>query len=271
MRIISLTNLKGGSAKSTTAFNLAGALIELNYKVLAIDLDPQQTLSLSYLDVAAGEVRLSDILLEDGHIEAAILPTKYPNLFVIPADHGLKVIKSGQAQMEGGELRLRSCLRKSNLTKSEGLSLEEFDWVIIDCPPSLDKLTMNALVAADYALIPVDPGAGGRTALADTIDYIAAAQKWYNPTLRILGMLINNVNTNTVYDQTTENAVRDLYGSQVFETIIPSSVRIRESAEFQTPMVFCAGNEYRRYADVYRSLGQEVLKRAGVNGDQTKD
>jgi chromosome partitioning protein len=225
-------------------------------------------LSLSYLGVEPGDQRISDILVEDGFLEEAIAPTKYPNLFAIPADHGLKVIKSGQAQMEGGELRLRTCLRKSNPLAANGSPLNSFDWIIIDCPPSLDKLTMNALVAADFALIPVDPGAGGRTALADTIDYIGAAQKWYNPTLRILGMLINNVNTNTVYDQTTESAVRSRYGEQVFETVIPSSVRIRESAEFQTPMIFCVGNEYRRYAQVYRELCREVLKRAGVKDGQ---
>jgi chromosome partitioning protein len=185
-------------------------------------------------------------------------------LFTIPADHGLKGIKSGQTQIEGGELRLRSCLRRQPLNDTNGQNISEFDWVIIDCPPSLDRLTMNALVAADFVLVPVDPGAGGRTALADTMDYITSAQKWYNPSLKILGMLINNVNTNTVYDQTTESAVRDIYGELVFTTIVPSSVRIRESAELRTPMVFCTGNEYKRYAEVYRDLGQEILARVGV-------
>jgi len=266
MRIISFTNLKGGSAKSTTAFNLAGALVALNYKVLVIDLDPQQTLSRSYLGLEAGEYALSQVLFEDGLLARAILPTKYPHLFVIPADHGLKVIKSGQAQIEGGELRLRSCLKRMAQVEDNGDAYDPFDWVMIDCPPSLDRLTMNALVAADYVFVPVDPGAGGRTALADTIEYILAAQKWYNPTLKILGLLINNVNQNTVYDQTTENAVRVLYGEQVFNTVVPSSVRVREAAEFQIPMAFCKGNEYKRYVKIYEDLCQEVLTRIGVSG-----
>ena len=264
MRIISLTNLKGGSAKSTTAFNLAGALVALNYKVLTIDLDPQQTLSLSYLGVEAGDNPLSEILVEDGEMQGTILKTAYNNLFAIPADPGLKAIKSGQLQIEGGELRLRSCLKRL-LNNQQDAEFSQFDWVLIDCPPSLDRLTMNALVAAEYALVPVDPGAGGRTALADTLEYIIAAQRWYNPTLKILGLLINNVNQNTVYDQTTEQAVRELYGDRVFNTVIPSSVRIRESAEFRTPMVFCTGAEYKRYAGVYRDFCQEVLQRIGVN------
>lgn len=271
MRVISLTNLKGGSAKSTTAFNLAGGLLELGYKVLVIDLDPQQTLSLSYFGVETAFYPLSKILMDDGFIEQAIMPTKYANLFAVPADHGLKVIKSGQVQIEGGELRLRSSLRKVNPAYSETVNLQDIDWVLIDCPPSLDKLTMNALVAADFVLIPVDPGAGGRTALADTIEYITAAQKWYNPTLKILGMLVNNVNIQTVYDQTTESAVREMYGDVVFKTVIPSSVRIRESAEFQTPAVFCKGKEYYRYAQVYRECCQELLIRAGVKGGKTQN
>jgi len=269
MRIISFTNLKGGSAKSTTAFNLAGALTEMGYRVLAVDLDPQQTLSLSYLGVRASTAPLSKVLIEDDFIEDTIQPTRYSNLFAIPSDHGLKAIKSGQTRIEGGELRLRSCLRRGPQSVNGKSVLSQFDWVVIDCPPSLDRLTMNALVAADYVLIPVDPGVGGRTALVDTIEYIASAQKWYNPTLRILGLLINNVNRNTVYDQTTEKAVRDIYKEQVFKAVIPSSVRIRESAEFQTPTVFCKGNEYRRYADIYRQLCLEVLVRVGVSGGKT--
>jgi len=269
MRIVSLTNLKGGSAKSTTAFNLAGSLSALGHRVLAIDLDPQQTLSLSYLGVGVGQKPISEVLVEDGLLEMAILPTSYDNLFAIPADPGLKAIKSGQVQIEGGELRLRRCLEQLRGLSADGQSQYAFDWVLIDCPPSLDKLTMNALVAADFVLVPVDPGAGGRTALVDTVEYISAAQKWYNPTLKILGMLINNVNRNTVYDQTTEAAVRDLYGDQVFKTVIPSSVRVRESAEFRTPLAFCTGNEYRRYVEIYNQFCQEVLERVGVYNGPT--
>lgn len=260
MRVVSFSNLKGGSAKSTTAFNLTGALLEQNQRVLAIDLDPQQTLSLSYLGITEAATPLSQVLLEDGDIAQAIVPGSYEGLAAIPADNGLKGIKSGQVQLEGGELRLRSALQKLH----HGIGELKFDWAIIDCPPSLDRLTMNALVAADYVLIPVDAGAGGRRALSDTMDYIASAQKWYNPTLKILGLLINNVNVNTVYDQTTEDAVRQRYQQQVFETVIPASVRIRESAEFQTPTVFCTGSEYKRYAEAYRRLCQEVLARTGA-------
>jgi chromosome partitioning protein len=125
---------------------------------------------------------------------------------------------------------------------------------------------MNALAASDYVLIPVDPGAGGRGALGDTIEYVYSAQKWYNPTLKVLGLLINNTDPRTVYDQTTEELVRETYGELVFKTIVTASVRVRESSEAQVPLVFCEGSEFVRYADMYRALRSELLQRTGWQG-----
>lgn len=261
MHVVSVANLKGGSAKSTTAFNLAGVLTEAGFRVLCIDIDPQKTLGEAFFGVYAGEETLSSVLINDGVIGAVVQPTAFESLYVVPADDGLKGIKSGQTQIEGGELRLRSCLTRvrGNVDQTNGVN--KFDWVLIDCPPSLDRLTMNALAASDYVLVPVDPGAGGRGALGDTMEYVYSAQKWYNPTLKVLGLLINNTDPRTIYDQTTEEVVREMYGDLVFETIITASIRVRESSEMQTPLVFCEGGEFRRYADMYRVLRSEVLQR----------
>jgi chromosome partitioning protein len=261
MRVVSLTNLKGGSAKSTTTFNLAGALAEVGFQVLCIDIDPQKTLGEAFFGVYAGEATLSSVLIDDAMIGAAVQPTEFENLQIIPGDDGLKGIKSGQTQLEGGELRLRSCLTriKANIDKKNGIN--QIEWILIDCPPSLDRLTMNALAASDYALVPVDPGAGGRGALGDTMEYIYSAQKWYNPTLKVAGLLINNTDPRTVYDQTTEQVVREMYGDLVFRTVVTASVRIRESAESQMPLVFAGGQEFVRYADMYRALRDEILQR----------
>jgi len=260
MRVVSLTNLKGGSAKSTTTFNLAGALLEAGYKVLCIDVDPQKTLGEAFFGVYAGETTLSSILINDSMIGEAIRPTRYNDLLIVPADDGLKGIKSGQTQLEGGELRLRSCLTRIKANVDQQNGIHQVDWILIDCPPSLDRLTMNALAASDYVLVPVDPGAGGRGALGDTMEYIYSAQKWYNPTLKVLGLLINNTDPRTVYDQTTEQVVREMYGDLVFETVITASVRVRESAESQVPLVFCEGNEFVRYANMYRALTNEIIQ-----------
>lgn len=265
MHVVALANLKGGSAKSTTTFNLAGVLTEAGYRVLCIDLDPQKTLGEAFFGVQAGPETLSSVLINDGMLGAAVQPTSFENLRVIPADDGLKGIKSGQTQIEGGELRLRSCLTRIKTSVDQANQVNLVDWVLIDCPPSLDRLTMNALAASDYVLVPVDPGAGGRGALGDTIEYVYSAQKWYNPTLKLLGLLINNTDPRTVYDQTTEELVREIYGELVFNIIITASVRVREAAEAQTPLVFCEGHEFNRHANMYRALRSEVLQRVGLS------
>lgn len=266
MVVVALANLKGGSAKSTTTFNLAGVLNEAGFRVLCIDLDPQKTLGEAFFGVYAGQATLSAVLINDGMLGATVRSTSFEDLHIIPADDGLKGIKSGQTQIEGGELRLRSCLTriKANIDQVNQINL--VDWVLIDCPPSLDRLTMNALAASDYVLIPVDPGAGGRGALGDTIEYVNSAQRWYNPTLKVLGLLINNTDPRTVYDQTTEELVRETYGDLVFKTVVNASVRVRESTEAQAPLVFCEGGEFARYANMYRALGTEVLQRVGWRG-----
>jgi len=263
MYVVSLTNLKGGSAKSTTTFNLAGALVEAGYRVLCIDVDPQQTLGEAFFGVYAGPKSLSSVLINDGNLGSAMHATKFDNLYIIPADDGLKGIKSGQTQLEGGELRLRSCLTRVIASKDQENGINKVDWILIDCPPSLDRLTMNALAASNYVFVPVDPGAGGRGALGDTMEYVYSAQKWYNPTLKVMGLLVNNTDPRTVYDQSTEQVVREAYGDLVFKTVINASVRVRESSELQTPLVFCEGSEYVRYANLYRILLEEVLQRVG--------
>jgi len=265
MYVVSVANLKGGSAKSTTTFNIAGAFAESGFRVLCIDIDPQKTLGEAFFGVYANEYTFSEVLVNDSMLGDTVQTTEFDNLAVIPADDNLKAIKSGQIQIEGSELRLRSCLTRVKTNIDQANNIHQFDWVFIDCPPSLDRLTMNALVASDYVLVPVDPGAGGRGALGDTIQYVSSAQKWYNPTLKILGLLIGNTDTRTVYDQTVVEVVRDIYGDQVFETVINASVRIRESAEAQTPLVFSTGSEYKRYADLYRTVRDEILKRVDNN------
>lgn len=264
MVVVTLANLKGGSAKSTTTFNLAGVLSEAGLRVLCIDIDPQKTLGEAFFGVYAGESALSTVLIEDGLLGTTVQPTNFSNLQIIPADDGLKGIKSGQTQIEGGELRLRSCLTRIKTDIDRINNINQIDWILIDCPPSLDRLTMNALAASDYVLIPVDPGAGGRGALGDTIEYVQSAQRWYNPTLKVLGLLINNTDPRTVYDQATEELVRETYGELVFKTTVTASVRVRESSEAQTPLVYCEGSEFVRYADMYRALRKEVLQRTGL-------
>lgn len=147
-RVIAIVNRKGGSGKTVTVLNLAGALAEAGKTVLTIDLDPQGSLSKG-LKVPPTNLPLSQALIkgEDG-FDSLIQPTTIENLFVIPADRELNAIETGLREMPGRELRLRRCLRKF-LTR-------EFDYILVDTPPSLGALSQNALVAASEAVIPID-------------------------------------------------------------------------------------------------------------------
>ncbi len=252
--IVAIANLKGGSSKSTTAFNLAGVLAERGRRVLLIDVDIQRTVSLRYLGVEPRDLTLSRVLIEEGgeRFTELVQPTAIANLYVVPADEGLKPLRAGLREVMGVEYRLRQ-----GIAHLQG----PFDLVLIDCPPSLDNLTLNALIAAQYALIPLDVGVGGRGALTDTLAYIEETRKWHNPTLRVLGLLVSNVSRRTGYDQRAEGVLREQFGGLVFQTVIPHSVRVRESSEAQKPMVFY--DEHGPLAAIYREWADEVIARLG--------
>jgi chromosome partitioning protein len=250
-RVIAVVNRKGGSAKTVTCFNLAGALAESGQRVLVIDLDPQGSLSKG-LALQAGDPLLSAVLLRGGEgFDALIQETRIPNLYAIPADRELNAIESGLREIPGRELRLRRCLSKS-------LS-REFDTILVDCPPSLGSLTQNALVAAGEVLIPVDCGSYGRDALGATLDVIQFIREEINYNLKILGVLICNVNPHTTFDALAEAAIREQFGELVFKTVIPNSIKIDESSEAKQPLVFYA----RTFplAERFRELARDIAAR----------
>jgi len=250
-RIIAIVNRKGGSGKTVTAFNLAGALVEASLAVLAIDLDPQGSLTKG-LDVTPGNPALSEVLIRGGEgFSDLIQITHIPNLCMIPADPDLNGIETGLREVPGRELRLRRCLSKF-LTRN-------FEYVLLDCPPSLGALTVNALVAASATIIPVDCGSYGRDALGSTLATIDFTREEINYNLRVLGVLVCNVNTRTTYDQLAEASVREQFGDVVFSTSIPTSIRIDEAAEAKKPVVFY--DPKSSLAEKYRELAREVIRR----------
>lgn len=250
-RIIAIVNRKGGSGKTVTAFNLAGALVEASFPVLVIDLDPQGSLTKG-LDVAPGNPTLSEVLVRGGEgFSDLIQLTHIADLYVIPADPDMNGIETGLREVPGRELRLRRCLSKF-LTRS-------FDYILLDCPPSLGALTVNALVAATDALIPVDCGSYGREALGSTLSTIDFTREEINYNLRVLGVLVCNVNVRTTYDQLAEASVREQFGKLVFDTSIPTSIRIDEAAEAKKPVVFY--DPRSSIAEKYRELAREVVSR----------
>jgi chromosome partitioning protein len=244
-RMIAVINRKGGSAKTVTCFNLAGAFAESGCQTLVIDLDPQGSLTKG-LGLAPAETTLSQTLLQGGDgFTDLIQPTEIANLYAIPADRELN------AEIPGRELRLRRCLTKS-------LS-REFDYILVDCPPSLGSLTQNALVAAAETLIPVDCGTYGRDALGATLDVIQFIKEEINYNLRILGVLICNVKPHTTFDTMAEAAIREQFGEMVFKTVIPNSIKVDEASEARQPLVFYARTFY--IAERYRELAREIAAR----------
>ncbi len=257
-RIIALANHKGGCGKTTTAFNLAGALAERGLKVLLIDLDPQAALSrgcgVAPLDGVDG-VSLSHALAsEQVDIGQAVGPTQFQNVWLIPADERLREVELGLAGKFGRELRLRAALREHPQSA--------YDFILIDCPPSLGFLMGNALVAAREVLIPVDMGTDSLDAMVETLEHMRFVRRELNYGLRLLGILINDAKVHTVYGQQAEEFLRSRYGDLVFRTTIPSSVIVPDSKRARKPVVLYQPRS--AVAEQYRRLAEEVIAREGT-------
>jgi chromosome partitioning protein len=258
-REIAFVNRKGGSGKTTTVFNVAGALLERGYSILAIDLDPQGSFSKSLQVYATGSVALSSVLLEPSERFRELIQTSWiVGLDVVPADPDLKLIDVELAQKGGRELRLRRCLTR--------YLPAGYDFVLIDCPPSLDLLTTNALVAASDLLVPVDGGSFGMEALNDTLDTIQAVRQSLRYDLSILGILLSNVNLRTTYDQAADETLRERFGSLVFNTIIPNSIRVDEASQLGRPLVFYDPSS--PLANAYRNLVKEIIERGAAHAHE---
>jgi len=251
-RIICVVNRKGGSGKTTTAFNLAGALAEQGYRVLVIDVDPQGSFSRS-LNMSRASPKLSTVLMTPTEeFVRVVQPTPVENLFLIPSDPDLKIIELRYGELAGHHNRLRSCLSKF-------LPPDRFDFILIDCPPSLSILTSNALMAAQEVIIPVDGSTYGTEALKDTLESIKLVQEEVNPDLRICGILLGNVNRRTIYDQTTEETYRSRFTDTMFDTVIPTSIKADEAAMLGRPITHYASSS--DLAQCYRRLTEEVVSR----------
>lgn len=250
-RTIAIVNRKGGSGKTVTTFNLAGALTEFGETVLTIDLDPQASLTKGWR-LTPNEVKLSQALVRgEEHFEQLIQETAIDNLWAIPADPDLNAIESGLREVPGRELRLRRCLSK--------FFDRRFDYILLDCPPSLGSLTQNALVATQEVIIPIDGGTYSRDGLASTLASIKFIQEEINYGLKVLGVLICNVKDYTNYDSHVEEVIREQFGDLVFETVISTSIKVDESVEAGQPLVYYMRSF--RLSDAYRELAQEIRER----------
>ncbi len=247
-KTITITNQKGGVGKTTTAVNLAAYLAHLGKKTLLIDLDPQGNTT-SGLGQRAQESSIYEVIINHLPIEKAIIQTLLPNLSLIPADIRLSGAEVELVQVERREYQLKTALEKIK---------SQYQFILIDCPPSLSLLTLNGLVASDSVLIPIQSeyyALEGVTALMNTIQRV---NKTFNPHLQIEGVLLTMLDGRTNLGLQVVDQVKKHFRKKVFATVIPRNVRLGEAPSHGLPIHLY--DPKSAGARAYEALAKEIIK-----------
>lgn len=251
--VVALANQKGGVGKSTTAINLAASLAFQDQKVLLIDLDPQGNASSGLgIDRASIDISIYDVLLKESPLEDAIEPTSVLNLFVVPATIDLAGAEIELVSMFSRETRLKSAIDEVS---------SDFDIVLIDCPPSLGLLTVNALTAADEVMIPIQCEYYALEGLSQLLRNVELVSSNLNTDLKVGGVVLTMFDGRTKLSKEVAEQVRDYFGDVAYRTVIPRSVRLSEAPSYGEPIE--AFDPMSRGAIAYRHLGKEFLQRLG--------
>ncbi len=258
-KIIALVNQKGGVGKTTSSINLAACLGYLGKKSLLIDLDPQGN-STTGLGIDKGDIKKSiyDLLIGEATVKEVIKKTKFKNLYIIPA-----TISLAGADLELAEKsRLDPEFSKNKQLKNQLEGAKEiFDYIIIDCPPSLGLLTTNALTAANSVIIPVQCEFVALEGIMQLLNSIMLAQKTLNPTLDIEGVLLTMLDNRTNLGLEVVQDIKSYFKERVYDTIIPRLVRLSEAPSHGKPIINY--DPKSRGAEAYINLAKEVISRNG--------
>ncbi|WP_107711998.1 ParA family protein [Oceanicaulis sp.] len=256
-KVIAVANQKGGVGKTTTAINLATALAAIGQRVVVLDLDPQGNASTG-LGVSRADRRATsyDVLVDERPLQDALIDTDVPGLAIIPSDENLSGAELELSDAPRRSYRLRHAIDRFRRTLS-GMG-EHCDYILIDCPPSLNLLTVNAMTAADSVLVPLQTeffALEGLTQLMRTIDLVRGN---LNKTLEIQGVVLTMYDRRNNLSSQVAADVREHFGDKVYKTVIPRNVRVSEAPSFGKPVLLydleCAG------AQAYLKLASEVVK-----------
>lgn len=253
-KIVAVANQKGGVGKTTTTINLGAALAELGLKILIVDLDPQGNASTGLgIEPEDREFTTYELLLEEIDLKDVIVETSFPGLSLIPA-----TVDLSSADMELMATEKRSFLLHDALRQAS-IGTFGFDYILIDCPPSLNLLTVNAMVAADSVLVPLQSEFFALEGLSQLMLTIREVRQTANPELRIEGVVLTMYDHRNNLSQQVEADARDNLGDLVFKTIVPRNVRLSEAPSYALPVL--SYDTTSKGAQAYRSLANELLKK----------
>ncbi len=249
-KVIAVANQKGGVGKTTTNVNLSACLAVAGKKVLTVDIDPQGNTS-SGLGIDKNKVSISiyDVLINDADIEQAIMPTQVENLYIIPSN----------IQLAGAEIEMVSMIsREQVLKRALDKIRDRYDFILIDCPPSLGLLTINALTAADKVLVPIQCEYYALEGLSQLMNTIKLVTKHLNKKLEVEGVVLTMFDARTNLSIQVVDEVKKYFRNKVYRTIIPRNVRLGEAPSHGLPIIMydskCTG------AQAYTELAEEMLE-----------